>query len=177
MILEINKFVIVASSWSFYIIYLHWWCTVKHKSNVPLPLIYRAPSLTKERADPCLKSLLVVFMFCIYRILYIIYTICYIPGLTNQWRAERYPSHATFTAIPICFIYLLPDQRLCILENMCIYTCIWLRRGTTLQTGRSRVRFPMVSLEFFSDNPSGRTTALGSTQPLTEISTRCISCG
>ena len=24
-------------------------------------------------------------------------------------------------------------------------------RGTTLQTGRSRVRFPMVSLEFFSD--------------------------
>ena len=24
-------------------------------------------------------------------------------------------------------------------------------QGTTLQTGRSRVRFPMVSLEFFSD--------------------------
>jgi hypothetical protein len=28
-----------------------------------------------------------------------------------------------------------------------------------LQTGRSLVRFPMVSLEFFIDNPSGRTMA------------------
>jgi len=35
----------------------------------------------------------------------------------------------------------------------------------------------MVSLEFFSDNPSGRTMALGSTQPLTEMNTRCISWG
>jgi hypothetical protein len=39
--------------------------------------------------------------------------------------------------------------------------------GTALQTGRSRVRFPMESLEFFSDNPSDRIVALGSTQPLT----------
>ena len=37
--------------------------------------------------------------------------------------------------------------------------------------------FPMVSLQFLSDNPSGRTMALGSTQPLTEMSTRCISWG
>ena len=35
----------------------------------------------------------------------------------------------------------------------------------------------MVSLEFFTDNPSGRTMALGSTQPLTEMSTRYISWG
>jgi len=35
----------------------------------------------------------------------------------------------------------------------------------------------MMSSEFFSDNPSGRTMALGSTQPLTEMSTRCISWG
>jgi hypothetical protein len=28
------------------------------------------------------------------------------------------------------------------------------------QAGRSRVRFPMVSLEFFIDNPSGSTMAL-----------------
>jgi len=48
----------------------------------------------------------------------------------------------------------------------------------TLQTGRSRVRFPMVSLEFFQwHNPSGRTMALGSTEPLTEMSTRCIYWG
>jgi hypothetical protein len=33
----------------------------------------------------------------------------------------------------------------------------------------------MVSLEFFHwHNPSGRTTALGSTQPLTEMSTKCV---
>jgi len=50
--------------------------------------------------------------------------------------------------------------------------------GTTLQAGRSRVRFPMVSLEIFNwHNPSGRTMALGLTQPLTEMSTRNISSG
>ena len=47
-------------------------------------------------------------------------------------------------------------------------------RGTALQTGSSRVRFPVVSLEFFIDNPFGRTMALGSTQPLTEMSIRNI---
>jgi hypothetical protein len=46
---------------------------------------------------------------------------------------------------------------------------------TPPQTGKSRVRFPMVSLAFFVDNPFGRTMTLGSTQPLTEISTRNIS--
>ena len=40
---------------------------------------------------------------------------------------------------------------------------------TALQAGRSRVRFPMV--------PSRRTMVLGSTQPLTEMSTRNISWG
>jgi hypothetical protein len=43
--------------------------------------------------------------------------------------------------------------------------------GTTLQTGTSRVRFPMVSLELIPwHNCFGRTMALGSTQPLIEIS-------
>jgi hypothetical protein len=44
-------------------------------------------------------------------------------------------------------------------------------------TAKSRVRFPMKSLEFLSDNPSGRIVALGSTQPLTEMSTRNPSLG
>jgi hypothetical protein len=45
-------------------------------------------------------------------------------------------------------------------------------RCTMLQAGRSRDRVPMRWI--FSDlpNPSGRTMALGSTQPLTEMSTR-----
>jgi hypothetical protein len=50
--------------------------------------------------------------------------------------------------------------------------------GTALQTGMSRVRFPMVSVDFFHwHNPVGRTMALGSTQLLTEMSTRNISWG
>jgi len=49
--------------------------------------------------------------------------------------------------------------------------------GTVLQAGRSRVRFPMVSLEFFIDIfLPDRTMALGLIQPLTEMSTRNISC-
>jgi hypothetical protein len=51
------------------------------------------------------------------------------------------------------------------------------KRDIALKAGRSRVRFPMVSLGFFIDNPSSRTMALGSTQPVTDISTRNISWG
>jgi hypothetical protein len=40
-----------------------------------------------------------------------------------------------------------------------------------LQAGRSRVRVPMRSF-FNLRNPSSRIMALGSTQPLTEMSTR-----
>jgi hypothetical protein len=44
-----------------------------------------------------------------------------------------------------------------------------------LQAGRSRVRLPMRSLGCFDLlNPSRHTMALGSTQPLTEMSTRNI---
>jgi hypothetical protein len=44
--------------------------------------------------------------------------------------------------------------------------------------GRSLVRSQMVSLEFFIDiNPSDRTMALESTQPVTAMSTRRISWG
>ena len=50
--------------------------------------------------------------------------------------------------------------------------------GTVLQTRRSWVRFPMVSLEFFIDIIHLATlTPLWLTQPLTEVSTRTISLG
>jgi hypothetical protein len=46
--------------------------------------------------------------------------------------------------------------------------------GTMLQAGRSRDRIPD-EVDFFNlPNPSSRTMALGSTQPLTEMSTRNI---
>jgi hypothetical protein len=45
--------------------------------------------------------------------------------------------------------------------------------STMLQARTFLVRFPMRSLDFFNwPNPSSRTMALGSTQPLTEMSTR-----
>jgi hypothetical protein len=48
-----------------------------------------------------------------------------------------------------------------------------------LQTGKSRVRFPMRSLDFSIDLilPAGRTMALELTQPLTEMSTRNLPGG
>jgi hypothetical protein len=50
--------------------------------------------------------------------------------------------------------------------------------GTMLQAGRSWVRFLMRSLDFFNwPIPSSRTTALGSTQSLTEMSTRNLPRG
>jgi hypothetical protein len=49
--------------------------------------------------------------------------------------------------------------------------------GTMLQAGRSRVRVPMRWIFFNLPNSSSRTMALGSTQPLTEMSTRKIPGG
>jgi hypothetical protein len=50
--------------------------------------------------------------------------------------------------------------------------------GIMLQAGRSRVRFPMRLLYlFYCPNPSSRTRTLGSTQPLTEMSTRNLPVG
>ena len=43
------------------------------------------------------------------------------PGLANLWHAERFP----WRDIHCCRSFLkfiLPDQRLCIVKNMCIYT-------------------------------------------------------
>jgi hypothetical protein len=46
-----------------------------------------------------------------------------------------------------------------------------------LQAGRSWVRFPMRWILLNLSNPSSRTMALGSTQPLTEMSTRNVPGG
>jgi hypothetical protein len=47
--------------------------------------------------------------------------------------------------------------------------------GTLLQAERSWVRLPMRAFAFFNlPNPSSRSMALGSTQPLTEMSTRIL---
>jgi hypothetical protein len=48
-------------------------------------------------------------------------------------------------------------------------------RGTALEARKSRVRISGFTGTFHWHNPSGRTMALGSTQPLTEMSTKDIS--
>jgi len=47
---------------------------------------------------------------------------------------------------------------------------------TALRAERSRIPYVVLSLEFVMDinKPAGRTSALGSTQPLTEMSTTNI---
>jgi hypothetical protein len=40
LILEINKTVIVASSWCSILLYLQWWCTVTHKSSLNVSVYY-----------------------------------------------------------------------------------------------------------------------------------------
>jgi len=55
------------------------------------------------------------------------------------------------------------------------YCYVFYNIGTALQVGRSRVWFSIGI--FHWHNPSGRTLALGLTQPLTEMSTRNISLG
>jgi hypothetical protein len=49
--------------------------------------------------------------------------------------------------------------------------------GTMLQTGRTRLRVTMRWIFFNWPKPSSRTVALGSTQPLTEMSTRNLPGG
>jgi len=71
--------------------------------------------------------------------------------------------------LPTFFIYLIIFLLLMV---VLVGAVSW---GTVLQAGKSRVRLSMMSLDFFIDNPSSRTMALGSTQPLIEMSTRNVS--
>ena len=50
----------------------------------------------------------------------------------------------------------------------------WLRHYTTNRQVAGSIPDAIIGI-FQWHNPSGRTMALGSTQPLTEMSTRCIS--
>jgi len=64
---------------------------------------------------------------------------------------------------------------MCVCVIMCVYIYMYVYIHTHTHT--HTLRFPTVSLEFFIDNPSRRTMALGSIQLLTEMSTRNISWG
>ena len=53
----------------------------------------------------------------------------------------------------------------------------WLRRSATSRTVPESIPGGVNGFFFISDNPSDRTMALGSTQPLVKMSTMNISCG
>jgi hypothetical protein len=78
--------------------------------------------------------------------------------------------------VRISNLQLCPYLNLIILLGVCVIARYGIHItlcyvSTALQTGKSRVRFPIVSLDCFHwHNPSGHTMALGSTQPLTEMS-------
>jgi hypothetical protein len=57
------------------------------------------------------------------------------------------------------------------------YFKVYTTNVTMLQAGRSRVRVPMRWIFFNLPNSTSRTMALGSTQPLTEMSTRNLPGG
>jgi hypothetical protein len=54
--------------------------------------------------------------------------------------------------------------------------CIWLRHCATSRKVAGSIPDGVIEI-LHLHNPSGRTIALGLTQPLTEMSTRCISGG
>ena len=70
------------------------------------------------------------------------------------------------------FICWLNTTEMRIVNLLCLARSGAVGRGTKLHAGRSRVRFLMGVI-----NPSGRTMARRSTQPLREMSTRSISWG
>jgi hypothetical protein len=77
-------------------------------------------------------------------------------------------------------VYLCMSACLCIPPNIFVFYAVHVGArgsvtdwGTMLQAGRSWIRVPD-EVDFFFNlaNPSSRTMALGSTQPLVEMNTR-----
>ena len=54
------------------------------------------------------------------------------PWLTNLWHAgpkrhaEIFPWYATFRAVTIFFLHILPQKSLYIVKNMCVCVCIYI---------------------------------------------------
>jgi hypothetical protein len=104
---------------------------------------------------------------------------CEASARKGMWDQKKKRTRVLSSIVFCCYCYGLPY----IFET----TCRWGARGgtvgwgTALQAERSWVRFPMVLLDFLQwhnpSGPSGRTMALGLTQPLTEMSTRNVSWG
>jgi hypothetical protein len=103
---------------------------------------------------------------------------CLLTGLIlRTWRWKQYvPPEHRYTSIRLhgvtsqnTVLFIVSTTGISNSIRMMFSIVGW---GTMLQAGWSRVRIPMSWLFFNWPNPSSRTMALGSTQPLTEMSAR-----
>ena len=99
--------------------------------------------------------------------------------VTRFWCRQAKPRYLKFT-LKYAAVVISSVHKLSFFAFLLVYEWV-LNSGTrrsavgwdaALQVGRSRIGFPMMQLEFFID-----TLALGSTQPLTEMSARNTSWG
>ena len=95
----------------------------------------------------------------------------------NDWSCTSTPSHAVMSwcLIKHCGSFLLIYVSVHILRRGPRWSS-WLRHCATSQKVAGSIPDGVIGI-FHWHNPSGRTMALGSTQPLTEISTGNISWG
>ena len=126
----------VSSDGDFYIQFAVFLATVTHTSRCSLSFIGPLPCAVSH-------TLRLLVPFQLFTTLLNRFTVCCRPQcpcraeLTNlwdacpKWRAERFPLHAAFTAVPI---FLLPNKRLYIKKTMSIYTHIRLRRDCVWNT-------------------------------------------
>jgi len=109
-------------------------------------------------------------------------SMCKRAGTSGEWLEpqNKFWIHPTSCVSTNCCRTELPEDRLRMVIIQCnkifgSITCKYTHYATNRQVAGST---PDGVIGFFQwHNPFGRTMALGSTQPLTEMSTRCISWG
>jgi hypothetical protein len=98
----------------------------------------------------------------------------------NKWRINKIYEAKTFLRSKNAFKLRDNSPPFNLLRHSGYYTChvLLILKTLMLQAGRSRIRFPMRLTGLFNiTNASSRNMALGSTQPLTEMSTRNLPGG
>jgi len=100
------------------------------------------------------------------------------PTVHYLW-AVNWIFQLKYTRLGFCrVLYVKIALFLCSLPGGCGARGSAVGWGTALQVGRSRVRFPMASFEFFIDTiPPAAQWPCGLTQPLGEMNTRNITWG